>query len=173
LVMLEVSLYKGDSGFFDEFTVAICRADNDKVGFANVSKSYLRGTEAELPGPVNDALHWVEVLTQHCNFHRSNVLTMIDEYPSGEAVLDDDAEYMRPTKENIMEASGNAVDLALDWLVEDVAPGDIIFFIFSGHGVPLPDGMLINGEDESLMYRYQLCGFGLGDSVLPSSDGHS
>jgi len=88
-------------------------------------------------------------------------------------VLDDDAEYMRPTKENIMEASGNAVDLALDWLVEDVAPGDIIFFIFSGHGVPLPDGMLINGEDESLMYRYQLCGFGLGDSVLPSSDGHS
>jgi len=40
--MLEVCLYMGDSGFFDEFTVAICRADNDKVGLANLSKSYLR-----------------------------------------------------------------------------------------------------------------------------------
>lgn len=96
------------------------------------------GTEAEIPGPVNDALHWVEVLTQHCNFHRSNVLAMIDEYPSGEAVLDDDDEYMQPTKENIMEA--------LDWLVEDAAQGDILFFIFSGHGVSLPDSVPVNGE---------------------------
>jgi len=89
------------------------------------------GTDSELRGPVNDALRWVEVLTQNCGFKKGSVVAMIDEYPSGEMVTDDDANYARPTKENILSA--------LDWLVQDVTEGDSVLFVFSGHGVQVPD----------------------------------
>lgn len=89
------------------------------------------GTDAELHGAVNDALRWGEVLVGHCGFRQRSVVTMIDEYPSGEAVSDDDENYVRPTKENIMEA--------LDWLVKDVSEGDVLLFTFSGHGCQIPD----------------------------------
>mmetsp|Transcript_34257 Transcript_34257/g.107542 ORF Transcript_34257/g.107542 Transcript_34257/m.107542 type:complete len:366 (+) Transcript_34257:155-1252(+) len=91
------------------------------------------GTEAELRGPVNDALHWLDILTRRCGLSRGSVLVLIDEYPSGEAVRDGGTgEYRRPTQENILGA--------LAWLVLDAAPGDSLFFSFSGHGVQLAGG---------------------------------
>lgn len=89
------------------------------------------GTDAEIHGPTNDTVRWVEVLTRHCEFKRRNIMAMIDEYPNGEAVGDDDELYTRPTKENIMEG--------LDWLVQDVVAGDVVLFTFAGHGVQVPD----------------------------------
>lgn len=86
------------------------------------------GTDSELRGPVNDALHWLETLTHEFGFQRSRVHVLIDEYPSGEIVSDSDSsDYKRPTKEHILEA--------LAWLVGDAVPGDRLFFLFSGHGV--------------------------------------
>lgn len=97
------------------------------------------GTEAELRGPVNDAIRWVQVLTKQCGFRRDSVIAMIDEYPSGEAVEDDDENYSLPTKENIMQG--------LNWLVQDVVEGDVILFVFCGHGVQIPDSMLASDTD--------------------------
>lgn len=98
------------------------------------------GTEAELRGPVNDALRWTELITTRFDFPKANVLTMIDEYPSGEPVEDDDPSYSKPTKEGILEA--------LDWLVDDVVEGDCVLFTFSGHATQVPDYMA--PEDERL-----------------------
>eukprot|EP00747_Dinoflagellata_sp_TGD_P192285 gnl/TRDRNA2_/TRDRNA2_56914_c0_seq1.p1 gnl/TRDRNA2_/TRDRNA2_56914_c0~~gnl/TRDRNA2_/TRDRNA2_56914_c0_seq1.p1 ORF type:complete len:352 (+),score=62.67 gnl/TRDRNA2_/TRDRNA2_56914_c0_seq1:127-1182(+) len=100
------------------------------------------GSDAELRGCVNDALHWVQVLTKHCGFNRRNVVAMIDEYPSGELVEDGDESYSRPTKENILEA--------LDWLVQDVVEGDVVLFAFSGHGAQVPDGAASKSSEEKL-----------------------
>jgi len=96
------------------------------------------GSDAELRGPVNDALRWTEVLAKQCGFPRAGIVTMIDEYPSGELVEEDDEQYSRPTKEGILEA--------LDWLVEDVAEGDAILFVFSGHGAQVPDSFASDSE---------------------------
>lgn len=98
------------------------------------------GSGAGLKGACNDALRWAEVLTCHCGFKRSNVLTMIDEYPSGERVGDDDPRYVIPTKENMLEA--------LDWLVDDVSEGDVVFLMFSGHGVQVIDSLVPSGSDK-------------------------
>lgn len=98
------------------------------------------GSGADLRGPVNDALNWVDVLSTRCDFKRSNVLAMIDEYPSGEPVSDDDTRYVVPTKENILEA--------LDWLVDDVSAGDVVLLTFSGHGVQITDGVVPSGSDK-------------------------
>lgn len=98
------------------------------------------GSGADLRGPVNDALRWAEVLTHNCDFKRSNVLTMIDEYPSGELVGDDDPRYVIPTKENILDS--------LDWLVDDISAGDVVLLTFSGHGVQVTEGLLPSGSDK-------------------------
>lgn len=99
-----------------------------------------RGSGADLHGPVNDACRWVDVLTRNCDFKRSNVLAMIDEYPSGEPVSDDDPKYVIPTKENILEA--------LDWLVDDIQAGDVVLLSFAGHGVQITDGLVPSGSDK-------------------------
>lgn len=98
------------------------------------------GTEAELRGPVNDALRWVDVLTRGCAYGRDEVLAMIDEYPSGELVAEDDENYLQPTQENILAG--------LDWLVRDVREGDSVLFAFSGHGAQVSD--CAAGSDERL-----------------------
>merc|ERR1719359_946778 len=58
---------------------------------------------------------------------------MIDQYPNGEEVGDDEDEsgITRPTKENIMEG--------LEWLIQGVGEGDVVAFVFAGHGVHVPD----------------------------------
>lgn len=100
------------------------------------------GSNAELRGPVNDALRWVDVLTHHCGFPREGVAAMIDEYPSGELVDDDDPTYSRPTQENIMEG--------LDWLIQDAAEGDVLLFAFSGHAAQVPESAAAASEGERL-----------------------
>eukprot|EP00931_Biecheleriopsis_adriatica_P120711 TRINITY_DN95811_c0_g1_i1.p1 TRINITY_DN95811_c0_g1~~TRINITY_DN95811_c0_g1_i1.p1 ORF type:complete len:370 (+),score=89.80 TRINITY_DN95811_c0_g1_i1:50-1111(+) len=97
------------------------------------------GSDAELRGPVNDALRWVKVLTQQYGFDRGSVLAMIDEYPSGEPVDEDDENYSFPSKEGIMEA--------LEWLVEDALEGDCLTFVFAGLGAQVPDGLGWNPEE--------------------------
>jgi len=97
------------------------------------------GSDAELRGPVNDALRWVDTLTSSCGFARNSVVAMIDEYPSGELVEDDDSNYSRPTQENIMEG--------LDWLVSDVVEGDVLLFTFSGHGVHVPHSLTVDSDE--------------------------
>mmetsp|Transcript_47199 Transcript_47199/g.109154 ORF Transcript_47199/g.109154 Transcript_47199/m.109154 type:complete len:369 (+) Transcript_47199:77-1183(+) len=101
------------------------------------------GTCAELQGSVNDALHWLAFLTQHSSFHPDDVLVMIDEFPSGEAVRESDPSgYWRPTKELIIEALG--------WFVQDAAPGDVLFFSFSGHCVRVSEGLVCGGPSDAL-----------------------
>lgn len=97
------------------------------------------GTESELRGPVNDALRWSELVTRSCGFDPGGVSVLIDEYPSGEPVEDEDSNYARPTKENILEA--------LDWFVQDVTEGDSLLFFFSGHGVQVPEGMFAESSE--------------------------
>ncbi|CAE8651545.1 unnamed protein product [Polarella glacialis] len=98
------------------------------------------GTEADLHGPVNDALRWIKVLSQHYGFERKAILAMIDEYPRGELVSEDDESYSQPTKEGIMEA--------LDWLVSDALEGDCLAFIFAGHGTQVLDSGSSDSNDK-------------------------
>jgi len=97
------------------------------------------GTDCDLRGAVNDALSWTKELAYH-GFERSSVLTMIDEYPNGESLEDDDENYSLPTKEGIMEA--------LDWLVTDALEGDNLVFVFCGHGAQVPE--VLGSNDEKL-----------------------
>lgn len=99
------------------------------------------GSEAELRGPVHDVLRWVDVLTQRCGFQRNQVMALIDEYPSGELVEEDDSHYARPTRENILEA--------LEWFVQGVKEGDSLLFVFSGHGVQVPESLASFGASDA------------------------
>lgn len=92
------------------------------------------GTDAELRGACEDALRWASLLVERFGFKRKNVVTMVDQYPNGEEVGDDEDELhglTRPTKENIMDG--------LDWLIKDVGEGDVVAFVFAGHGVYMSD----------------------------------
>lgn len=93
------------------------------------------GTRAQLRGCVNDAKNIQRLLLQ--NGFQDDSRHMV--------LLADEGGGHRPTKENILKG--------FQWLVQGVAPGDVLFFHFSGHGAQVPDksGMEADGFNETIL----------------------
>lgn len=92
------------------------------------------GTNAELRGCLNDVTNLSEMLVR-LGYQRDWMLKLVD---------DDQNPMCRPTKRNIL--------LAMAWLVDGVAPGDVLFFHFSGHGAQQedPHGVEEDAMDETI-----------------------
>eukprot|EP00252_Welwitschia_mirabilis_P005321 TRINITY_DN15823_c0_g1_i1.p1 TRINITY_DN15823_c0_g1~~TRINITY_DN15823_c0_g1_i1.p1 ORF type:complete len:419 (-),score=74.70 TRINITY_DN15823_c0_g1_i1:373-1629(-) len=78
------------------------------------------GTKAELKGCVNDVNRIYSSLINRYGFSEDNI----------EVLIDTDESYKQPTGKNIRKA--------LERLVCDAKPGDVLFFHYSGHGTRLP-----------------------------------
>mmetsp|Transcript_9066 Transcript_9066/g.20195 ORF Transcript_9066/g.20195 Transcript_9066/m.20195 type:complete len:699 (-) Transcript_9066:2-2098(-) len=92
------------------------------------------GTRAELRGCLNDVRKIQALLTQQYGWPNHCVRTLTDDDPRA-----------MPTRRNILEG--------LHWLVEDVQPGDALFFHFSGHGAQQedPHGYEEDGMNETIL----------------------
>lgn len=75
-------------------------------------------TGVQLNGCIKDAKHIAMWLELHKNFKSSDILVMTDDQPL--------ASSLRPNKQNILAA--------INWLVNDARPEDMLFLSFSGHG---------------------------------------
>mmetsp|Transcript_134244 Transcript_134244/g.326237 ORF Transcript_134244/g.326237 Transcript_134244/m.326237 type:complete len:537 (-) Transcript_134244:215-1825(-) len=95
------------------------------------------GTSAELRGCVNDVHRMRGVLTGMYGFPGSpdSMLILTDDNPNRQ---------FQPTRDNIMRG--------FQWLVQDVQPGDVLFFHYSGHGAQQEDPSYSeeDGYDETI-----------------------
>jgi len=96
------------------------------------------GTANALNGCINDANYLKYLLKHKFQFPENEILVLTDDSPDP---------YRVPTKANILNA--------IHWLVQDAAPGDSLWFSFSGHGGQVPDK---DGDEED----------GLDETILPS-----
>ncbi|CAD52669.1 hypothetical protein PFAG_04890 [Plasmodium falciparum Santa Lucia] len=96
------------------------------------------GTKYELNGCTNDTLRMKDLLVTKYKFYDSsnNIVRLIDNEANPN---------YRPTRRNILSA--------LMWLTRDNKPGDILFFLFSGHGSQEKDHNHIekDGYNESIL----------------------
>mmetsp|Transcript_9780 Transcript_9780/g.25315 ORF Transcript_9780/g.25315 Transcript_9780/m.25315 type:complete len:863 (-) Transcript_9780:74-2662(-) len=84
--------------------------------------------ENKLFGCVNDCLDWEHLLKDTFKFDETRVL--IDQNPDGSAVT---APTQIPTHYNIITQLGG-------WLCKDVEAGDVLVFVFAGHGCQVRNG---------------------------------
>lgn len=89
------------------------------------------GTKAELHGCINDVRRIHTSLLDRFQFQQDNIIVLVDT----------DRTSTQPTGANIKRA--------LNKLVDDSQPGDVLFFHYSGHGVRLPAE---TGEDDDTGY---------------------
>ncbi|CAE7488121.1 MCA1 [Symbiodinium sp. CCMP2456] len=80
------------------------------------------GQEYQLYGCVNDCLDWERMLKEAYEFEETRVL--IDQYPDGTPT---ESGAQLPTRANILAQLGG-------WLVAGAQPGDVLVFVFAGHG---------------------------------------
>ena len=95
------------------------------------------GTSAELKGCHNDVASLYELLTMKYGWPRDCIHALTDDGRRGEAG--------HPTRENVINA--------MRWLTQDAAPGDVLFFAFSGHGAQVedPGGIEEDGMNETIL----------------------
>merc|ERR1719230_394292 len=94
------------------------------------------GTRAELKGCINDVHNIRRLLTETFGWHDRDIRTLTDDGRGGGM----------PTRRNIEDG--------MRWLAQDAAPGDVLFFHFSGHGAQEEDP---NGYEED----------GMNETILP------
>jgi len=100
------------------------------------------GTQAELRGCINDVLNIRRLLLETFGWRDSDIRTLTDDGRGGGM----------PTRRNI--------ENGLRWLAEGAAPGDILFFSFSGHGAQQEDP---HGYEED----------GMNETILPVDFAHN
>ncbi|KAH8801276.1 peptidase C14 [Flagelloscypha sp. PMI_526] len=108
-----------------------------------------KGTEWELKGCINDAIHVRDALVAYFGFKRSDIFLLTDDSKHPENL---------PTRKNILSA--------FKWLVRDARANDSLFLHFSGHGGQTPDldGDEVDGFDEVIYpMDYQKAGFIVDD----------
>jgi hypothetical protein len=112
------------------------------------------GTRARLNGCINDVHHMRAILTSMYGFSSSSGCMKI--------LTDDQSDTRRqPTRSNILSA--------FDWLVEDVQPGDVLFFHFSGHGAQQKDPSFMeeDGYDETICpFDFDRAGMIVDDEIF-------
>lgn len=100
--------------------------------------------QGELRGCINDVhrMRGFIALNGFPEGHEQYILTDQDEKEFKDLP---NVQHASPTKENILTA--------LYWLTKGAAPGDSLFFHYSGHGVRVPDksGDEADGKDESIV----------------------
>ncbi|KAI5076161.1 hypothetical protein GOP47_0008226 [Adiantum capillus-veneris] len=94
------------------------------------------GTPSELPGCVNDAKNMYFTLVSKYGFAEDDITVLID---SGSTTFD------VPTGANIKHA--------LHRMVDGAVPGDVLFFLFSGHGCRVP----ATAHDDVTGYNECIC----------------
>ncbi|CEM10344.1 unnamed protein product [Vitrella brassicaformis CCMP3155] len=96
------------------------------------------GSQISLKGCVNDAVFWRKTLTEKFGFDAADVKLLVDEG-------DHEGDVEAPTKENIHKS--------LEWLTSGAASGDLLCFVFAGHGTQIPDlsGDEADNKDEVLV----------------------
>ncbi|KMZ98925.1 hypothetical protein PVNG_00719 [Plasmodium vivax North Korean] len=96
------------------------------------------GSREELSGCTNDTLRMMNLLISKYNFHDSptSMVRLIDN--------ESNPNY-RPTRKNILSA--------LNWLTKDNQPGDVFFFLYSGHGSQQKDYTYLedDGYNETIL----------------------
>jgi len=94
------------------------------------------GTRAALRGCINDARNIKKVLLRQGFPDDSSHMVVL---------TDDSSSNYSPTSKNIFKA--------IQWLVQGVSQGDILFFHFSGHGAQVPDktGQEADGMNETIL----------------------
>ncbi|CAA9988998.1 metacaspase 1, putative [Plasmodium knowlesi strain H] len=96
------------------------------------------GSKEELSGCTNDTVRMMNLLISKYNFHDSptSMVRLIDN--------ESNPNY-RPTRKNILSA--------LTWLTKDNEPGDVFFFLYSGHGSQQKDYTYLedDGYNETIL----------------------
>ncbi|GAB67234.1 metacaspase-like protein, partial [Plasmodium cynomolgi strain B] len=96
------------------------------------------GSREELSGCTNDTVRMMNLLISKYNFHDSptSMVRLIDN--------ESNPNY-RPTRKNILSA--------LTWLTKDNEPGDVFFFLYSGHGSQQKDYTYLedDGYNETIL----------------------
>ncbi|KJP85717.1 hypothetical protein AK88_04639 [Plasmodium fragile] len=96
------------------------------------------GSREELSGCTNDTVRMMNLLISKYNFHDSptSMVRLIDN--------ESNPNY-RPTRKNILSA--------LTWLTKDNQPGDVFFFLYSGHGSQQKDYTYLedDGYNETIL----------------------
>jgi len=101
-----------------------------------VGLNYARQKQFKLYGCVNDCLNWEHVLKQTFAFDETRVL--IDQHPDGQLAT---ADTQIPSRNNILAQ--------LSWLCSTAEAGDVLVFVFAGHGCQVRNS---NGEvDQALV----------------------
>lgn len=92
-----------------------------------------KGTDSELYGCINDALNIQQRLVQKGGFLERNIVLLTDDTTK------------KPTKNNILKAFADMLTAA--------QPGDLLFFLYSGHGYRTRDtnGDEADGMDEMIV----------------------
>eukprot|EP00401_Gymnodinium_catenatum_P076387 CAMPEP_0117470840 /NCGR_PEP_ID=MMETSP0784-20121206/7424_1 /TAXON_ID=39447 /ORGANISM="" /LENGTH=597 /DNA_ID=CAMNT_0005264943 /DNA_START=42 /DNA_END=1832 /DNA_ORIENTATION=- len=92
------------------------------------------GTRAELRGCINDVHNMQRLLTESFGWSSRDIRTLTDDGRGRDM----------PTRSNIMDG--------LRWLAGSAAPGDVLFFHFSGHGAQQedPNGFEEDGMNETI-----------------------
>ncbi|KAH7440993.1 hypothetical protein KP509_03G019900 [Ceratopteris richardii] len=89
------------------------------------------GTEAELRGCVTDVMRMYDLLTQRFGFEGQDIMIMVD------------------TDDSCLQPTGANIKWALNRLVASSEDGDVLFFLYSGHGTRLPAQI---GDDDETGY---------------------
>lgn len=113
--------------------------------------NYIGNPNAHLDGCINDTNYLKFMLINKFKFDPANMLVQTD---------DQRDPMLQPTRVNIING--------MRWLVSDAAPGDSLFFSFSGHGGQVPDynGDEIDGLDETIMpVDYKISGPIVDDDI--------
>ncbi|KAH7440992.1 hypothetical protein KP509_03G019800 [Ceratopteris richardii] len=89
------------------------------------------GTTDELRGCVTDVLRMYDLLTQRFGFEEQHIIIMVD------------------TDDSFLQPTGANIKWALNSLVASSEEGDVLFFLYSGHGMRLPAKI---GDDDETGY---------------------
>ncbi|KAJ7794517.1 peptidase C14, caspase domain-containing protein, partial [Mycena olivaceomarginata] len=91
------------------------------------------GQAHELHGCINDAKHVFSFLVRRAGYKAEDIVVLTDDCPHARG---------QPTQKNILDA--------MEWLVANARPHDMLFFHYSGHGGQTRDleGDKVDGYDE-------------------------
>lgn len=111
-------------------THGYCRSPVERSRAVVVGCNYSRGAGQvqSLRGGCADAQAWAKALTGRLGVPEQNMALLTDTTPAGVAADENSLEY--PSQSNILQN--------VRWLVSDSQPGDLIIFVFCGHGCMAP-----------------------------------
>lgn len=154
----DISDDEGDAFAYAEsrgVTHGYCRSTVERSRGVVVGCNYARAENIPgLSGACADAQAWAKALTGRLGIPEQNMALLTDVTPEGVAADESSLQY--PSQANIMKH--------LSWVVSDCQPGDLIVFVFCGHGCIAPqlpredfEGAPEAGDEEYFIEEGLLC----------------